>query len=284
MQEISRLRQWSQICWLIWDDVPTKYFLNQLKAKQARESIYKLRLEDGTVIENEEDILLEVFRFYSTLYRSNLEVTNNYLDRQNVLKLIQKTITEEYNESMLELPSEDEIKRMVRDLPKEKSPGIDGVTAEVLQQFWPVMKPVCIALVHAYWIDGRLTSKASAGVIKLIPKNMEILLLLNWRPLTMLTLIEKLCAKILASCMKEPTNRVVDPQQTGFLKGRSIMDNLLTYKLAQELVTKTRQEVVVLKVDFLKVYNRVEHVFIWDTMLAMGFDRKIVRLAQGLVE
>lgn len=82
--------------------------------------------------ENEEDILLEVFHFYSTLYRSNPEVTNNSLDMQNMLKLVQKTIIEEDNEFMLELPSEDDIERMVRDLPKEKSSGIDRVTIEVL--------------------------------------------------------------------------------------------------------------------------------------------------------
>lgn len=39
-----------------------------------------------------------------------------------------------------------------------------------------------------------------------------------------------------------------------------------------------------MKTDFLKAYDRVEHIFIWETMLAMGFDKKVVRLAQGLVE
>lgn len=100
----------------------------------------------------------------------------------------------------------------------------------------------------------------------------------------MLTLTEKLYAKILAGWMKGPTRKCVDAQQTGFLKGHSIMDNLLTYKLVQELVTKIRQKVVVLKTDFLKAYDRVDHIFIRGTMLAMGFHRKIVRLAQGLVE
>lgn len=56
------------------------------------------------------------------------------------------------------------------------------------------------------------------------------------------------------------------------------MDNLLTYKLVKDLMTKTKQEAMVLKADFLKAYDRVQH------MLAMGFDKKIIRLAQGLVE
>lgn len=58
----------------------------------------------------------------------------------------------------------------------------------------------------------------------------------------MLTLIEKLCAKILAIRFRDPIGKVIDRQQIGFLKGRDIMDNLLTYMLAKEVVTKTKQE------------------------------------------
>lgn len=132
-----------------------------------------------TIIEDKEDILLKVFQYYSSMYRSNPEVTHNHRGRRNILELIQCSITEEENEAMLLLPSKDEIEWVVQDLPKGKSSGIDGVTMEILQQFWPMMKPTCVVLVHVYWNDGKFATQASVGVIKLIPKNMEILLLLN---------------------------------------------------------------------------------------------------------
>lgn len=56
-----------------------------------------------------------------------------------------------------------------------------------------------------------LTEKAATGVIKLIPKNYDILLLLNWRSLTMLMLTEKICAKLLANRFKGPMSIVIDP-------------------------------------------------------------------------
>lgn len=62
------------------------------------------------------------------------------------------------------------------------------------------------------------------------------------------------------------------------------MDNLLTFKLAQELVTKKKMEAVLLKADFYKAYDCVEHTFIWDTMKSLGFAPHIIQLAQGLVE
>lgn len=89
-----------------------------------------------------------------------------------------------------------------------------------------------MALVKAFWLDEKLRTRVAAGVIKLIPKNQEIWLLLNWRSLTMLTLTKKICAKLVANHIKGLTNNIIDRQQTGFLQGRSIMDNLLTYKMA----------------------------------------------------
>lgn len=167
---------------------------------------------------------------------------------------------------MMEDPTKEEVERLVMSLPKDKSSGIDGVTIEMLLHFWPIMKPVCTKLIKAFWRDGTLTTKVVAGVIKLIPKNHEIVLLLNWRSLTMLTLAEKLCAIFLANRIKKPTNKVIDKQQTGFLEGRNIMDNFLMYRLAKEMVTKTRVDAILLKAGFMKAYDRIEHLFVWETM------------------
>lgn len=53
---------------------------------------------------------------------------------------------------------------------------------------------------------------------------------------------------------------------------------------AKELVTRTKQEVTMFKANFTKAYDQVEHFFIWDSMLAMGFHPKIVQLTKDLVE
>lgn len=42
VQEMTRLRVRSMVSSLKWGDAPTKYFFNQLKAKQAREYIQQL--------------------------------------------------------------------------------------------------------------------------------------------------------------------------------------------------------------------------------------------------
>lgn len=64
------------------------------------------------------------------------------------MNLIEERIFEEDNLHMMEDPTEEEVKRLVHLLPKDKSPEI--ATVEVLLCFWPIMKPVCIVLIQAF--------------------------------------------------------------------------------------------------------------------------------------
>lgn len=96
----------------------------------------------------------------------------------------------------------------------------------------------------------------------LIPKNHETTELKNWRGLTMLTLTEKILAKLMANRVKLVAGRLVDPQQTGFLKGRDIMDNILTFKLVEEVANSRRRQLIFLNLDFMKDYDRISHDFI----------------------
>lgn len=126
------------------------------------------------------------------------------------------------------------------------------------------MKQTCGALISAFWIDGTLTTRVAGSIIKFVPKSQHIRWLLNWRPLTMLTLTEKLCTKILANRFKGPIGKVTDQQQIGLLAERNIMDNLLAYKLAKEFFTKTKHESLLLEANFMKAYDWVEHIFLWS--------------------
>lgn len=40
-----------------------------------------------------------------------------------------------------------------------------------------------------------------------------------------------------------------------------------------------KHEAILLKADFIKAYDRVEHIFIWVVMRAMGFAEHIISLA-----
>lgn len=69
---------------------------------------------------------------------------------------------------------------------------------------------------------------------------------------------------------------LVDGQQTGFVKGRCITDNLLTWKLGQEHGQATLQDILYIKLDFAKAYDRIDHSFLWDTLKKMRLDPFVI--------
>ena len=65
------------------------------------------------------------------------------------------------------------------------------------------------------------------GIIKLIPKkDTEPDLIRNWRPLTLLNCDYKIAAKAIANRLKKVIPKLVNSDQTGFIKGRFIRENI----------------------------------------------------------
>jgi hypothetical protein len=199
------------------------------------------------------------------------------------LELLTTRLTREENEAITAEPTDREITQIVQELKKEKAPGIDGITAEMLVACWAFMGKDCCALVHTFWKDKKLTRQMIAAVIKLIPKGGARQLIRNWRPISLLNVTYKIIAKLLSNRIKKVLPRLVGVQQTGFIEGRSIQDNILTLKLVQEKVIREKTPVAMLQIDFQKAYDRVDHQFVWSVMRKMGFDEMYIELVQALV-
>lgn len=75
---------------------------------------------------------------------------------------------------------------------------------------------------------------------------------------------------------------LVDLQQIGFIAGRNIVDNILAFWVGKEHVTKKKLRAMCIKYDFMKAYHRLDHAFLCDTLLAMGFSSFFVMLVRGL--
>ncbi|KAL3683856.1 hypothetical protein R1sor_001878 [Riccia sorocarpa] len=136
----------------------------------------------------------------------------------------------------------------------------------------------------SYWQDGVLTICDAKDVIKLLPKNLERQRLRNWRPITLLTLTYKIISKVLTGRLKKILPGLVDERQTGFVDGRSIHDSILLHRFIQEYAQATKQESVLLKVDFEKAYDRVSHAYLSAVLRQMDFHEDFIQLVTGLLK
>ena len=65
------------------------------------------------------------------------------------------------------------------------------------------------------------------GTFTLIPKeDSNLLNLANWRPITLLNLDYKIASKAIAKRIEKVLTLLINPDQTGFIKGRYIGQNV----------------------------------------------------------
>jgi hypothetical protein len=99
---------------------------------------------------------------------------------------------------------------VVRDMKKEKAPGVDGVTAEMLLSCCDFMGTDLSAVIHEFWKKKKLARSMLAAIIKLILKGGDRQLLKHWRPLSLLNVPYKVIAKLLANRLKKVLPDLVD--------------------------------------------------------------------------
>ena len=109
----------------------------------------------------------------------------------------------------------------------EKNPGSDGPPCEFYKVFWNDLAEILLNALNFSFETGQLSIAQRHGIVKLIPKtDAELILIKNWRPLTLLNCDSKIASKAIVSCIKTFLPKLISDDQTGFLKGRCISENI----------------------------------------------------------
>ena len=113
---------------------------------------------------------------------------------------------------------------------------------------------------------GQLSVTQRRGIIKLIPKkDAEPYFIKNWRPISLLNCDYKIAAKTIANRFKQVLPNLIDNDQTGFLKGRFIGENI---RLIDSIIKYTAAKNIpglLLFLDFEKAFDTVEWSFLHKT-------------------
>ena len=109
----------------------------------------------------------------------------------------------------------------------DKTPGTDGLPADFYKLFWNDISNYLVNSINYAFGKGQLSVIQRWEIIKLIPKkDAEPDLIKNWRPITLLNCDYKIAAKAIANRLKKVIPKLVNSDQTGFIKRRFTGENI----------------------------------------------------------
>ncbi|RVW79011.1 Transposon TX1 uncharacterized 149 kDa protein [Vitis vinifera] len=147
-------------------------------------------------------------------------------------------------------------------------------SAIIFQDCWDVIKEDLVRVFAEFHRSGVINQSTNASFIVLLPKKSTTKKISDFRPISLITSLYKIIAKVLSGRLKEVLHETIHSTQGAFVQGRQIMDAVL---IANEIVDEEktiREEGVVFKIDFEKAYDHVRWDFLDQVLEKKGFSPK----------
>nr|GEZ89363.1 RNA-directed DNA polymerase, eukaryota, reverse transcriptase zinc-binding domain protein [Tanacetum cinerariifolium] len=271
-EEYSLLCQKAKVEWLKEGDRNTAYFHKTIKERVHRGKIMTIRNEEGIRFENEE-VPTQIVKHFED-FLGKCRGIQKLEGKHDVF--INKISTEEAVR-MVRNVSDYEIKNAMFEIVDSKAPGPDGYTARFYKSAWNIVGKEINQAIREFFLTGKLLGEINATLISLVPKVTTPDKVSDFRPNACYNVIYKCISKILTSRIKGVLGTLVGENQSAFIDGRQITDNILLYqKLFKGYNRKQNIKKVSFKIDIQKACDTISWDFLRETLEMFGFHKTMV--------
>ena len=254
----------------------TQYFLGLEKHRQSNNKITKLE-SNGKSITNSKDILFECCAFYQNLYKSSKPNEDDIDKYIRTCKLDNYLLTDDKNLCDEKISLQECTHVVETCLKKNKSPGLDGLTAEFYKTFWSIIGPFLVQVFSEVFKTGHLSNSQKRAVISLIFKSGDRERLKNYRPISLTNTDYKILAFVLALRVQKVMKNTISDDQSGYIKNRFIGYNIRTIQDLIEYCDKFNKKGVLMFLDFKKAFDSLEWTFLKKVISKFGFGKNFQR-------
>ena len=261
----------SKVRWHESGERNTRYFYNLEKQNYEKKTMTKLKRSNGTFTSDQFQILREPMDYYKRLYTSDKQPENLNDSESAFTENI--TPLDDIDKLMCEgKVSAEECLKALNDFKNEKSPGTDGLPAEFYKFFWKELHLDMINSFNFAFDTGTLSISQRRGIITLIPKpNKDTTSLENLRPISLLNVDYKILTKTIAKRLEKVLPKIINPDQTGYVKNRYIGENVRLILDIMSYTEKKNLPGAALFIDFRKAFDTIEWSFLIDTLNNFNF-------------
>ena len=276
-------KQRARADWLSTGDKNTKYFHAKASQRRRKKQIEGIENSDGRWLDTESGVAGAIECYFQDIFTS---IRPPEEATQRVVASVEDRITEEMSSTLGREFTAEEVRVALFEMGSLKAPGPDGFHAAFYQRNWATMSNditrMCLRILN----EGQPVDELNATLICLIPKVQNPTRVSDYRPISLCNVLYKLVTKTIANRLKLVLNEIISENQSAFVPGRLISDNIL---VAFELMHSLKQRSngckgwMALKLDMSKAYDMVEWSFVKAMMVGLGFPSCFISLIMNCI-
>jgi retron-type reverse transcriptase len=152
-----------------------------------------------------------------------------------------------------------------------------------MKRCWQLIEPDYYRLCADFHSGQVHIESINDSLITLVLKNLNPEAVNDFRPISLLNSSLKIITNILADRLQEVILQLIHKNQYGFIKSRTIHDCLAWCFEYIHQCKHSRRQAIILKLDFEKAFDTVEHSAIIQILEHMGFPPKWVQWINNIL-
>lgn len=229
-KEAMMWHQRSRVNWLKMGDKNTRFFHLTTVHRRQRNQVAKLKDGNG-VWQTEQDCIADIIKghfqkLYSPPQNRNVE---------EVISLVEPVVSNEMNHALTRPISREEVKEAAFQMGPLKAPGSDGFPGLFYQKYWDVVGEDVFRAAKDFFEGGYLLKELNHTNVTLIPKVPNPETMSHFRPISLCRFNYKILSKVMANRLQPFMHGIITEQQSAFIPGRQIHDNIIIAHEAKPL-------------------------------------------------
>ena len=173
----------------------------------------------------------------------------------------------------------EETEDAISDLANGKSPGLDGVTNNIIKSASALIAPILCKLFNKVLESKYFPEHWSHALIIPIHKKGDVQNPDNYRGISLLSSLGKLFTKIINKRLNSwaDSNNKIFENQAGFRKGKSSIDQIyILQSIVSKYLTKKKGRFYSVYVDFAKAFDSVPHLQLFYSLIQEGLHGRLL--------
>ena len=172
--------------------------------------------------------------------------------------------------------SKTELRDIVKNLKRNKAPGLDGLTNEFYQTFWDKLEPYFIKMLQESFTGGIFPHSIRKAIMTLIFKQGDKTNLSNYRPISLTNSDYKIIAFVLSKRLQKVAAALISDHQTGYIKNTYTgFNSRLLNDIIENCETNNKPGAIIC-LDFEKGFDSLHWGFMLETLHKFGFGENFI--------